>query len=782
MKTLTYKLGVFLFILGSIPAFAFAQSTETNPAAFFPADIDFVYSLNTSAPNPFEDALADSIKENMYIEKTEEKELITNLTTKLIKESEIYFGMDMDDMMSETDMSYHDPEIYAAFKMSAEDFEILRNHYASDAKTENYQDLTIYGKNDGYAVFTNGWVFMTNNDANLKKMIDAGLGSNNLANTEAYKKVAANELEGSFFNMYINPAFVTKMNESHSTMSPFMMGGFDELFKNDIYKMIEAEGISVAYKDNGFDFSMTIEGNKEELQKAGLEFNKYNFTPALYKNISGNDLIMYGEKSNAKERLEDAFSMLNMDSSAFKEMATAFNDWKANFEKESGISLESDVLSLLTGRDLFALHNSHQLYPAATFVMEVNNTQKAGTVLTKFVDYLKKHFEKLENEIGIKFVSFNTTSINGTTYYEFQFKVAEFLKTTEPLNTLPADMTTLYLRMAVTTDGLLVISNHPDLGSVFKKESLTQNQLVSQKLGNMDEQVESVFFMNFASLNDYINHFMEKGGAPASAKEEVNNFMKVFGTLSGKAYSNSPESMIAKGRFEVDALALREAFTNFVMNFGLGTSSPDMPLPPPTPEKTAEKLFCDVSSNHWAYSYIEYLYKRGTVKGNPDGCFYPERGLNRAEFSTMLIRALELKNTLKQGSATQVFADVKPETWYFGDVNKASSNGYIHGFGNGTFGPDKFITRTELLQILYNASPILQASVPDENEPNYSDVKSTDWFYKALAAAYNEGLLPEARWGKGSTFEPHKQATRAEAAALLSVFLSLGCSEAPDEC
>ncbi|MGN0163573.1 MAG: S-layer homology domain-containing protein, partial [Candidatus Ornithomonoglobus sp.] len=77
--------------------------------------------------------------------------------------------------------------------------------------------------------------------------------------------------------------------------------------------------------------------------------------------------------------------------------------------------------------------------------------------------------------------------------------------------------------------------------------------------------------------------------------------------------------------------------------------------------------FCDVSESHWAYEYISSMAARGIIEGYDDGSFLPEKTVTRAEFAKMLAGAAALS------PAEASFGDVSEDAWYLDYVRAASA-------------------------------------------------------------------------------------------------------------
>ena len=60
------------------------------------------------------------------------------------------------------------------------------------------------------------------------------------------------------------------------------------------------------------------------------------------------------------------------------------------------------------------------------------------------------------------------------------------------------------------------------------------------------------------------------------------------------------------------------------------------------PDKVYRQIFTDVPKDHWAFSYISEMSERGVLSGYPDGKFYPESQVTRAEFAKIMTTAAGL--------------------------------------------------------------------------------------------------------------------------------------------
>ena len=96
--------------------------------------------------------------------------------------------------------------------------------------------------------------------------------------------------------------------------------------------------------------------------------------------------------------------------------------------------------------------------------------------------------------------------------------------------------------------------------------------------------------------------------------------------------------------------------------------------------------------------------------------------------------------------------------WANAVISDWESKGLIKGYEDGTFKPDNSVSRAEFVTMMNN---VLKNDA--EGTVSFTDVKETDWFYQAVAAAVNAGYCKGYEDG---TFKPSATISRAEAAVL----------------
>ncbi|MBQ6894208.1 MAG: S-layer homology domain-containing protein [Clostridia bacterium] len=107
--------------------------------------------------------------------------------------------------------------------------------------------------------------------------------------------------------------------------------------------------------------------------------------------------------------------------------------------------------------------------------------------------------------------------------------------------------------------------------------------------------------------------------------------------------------------------------------------------------------FSDVAEDSDVYTAVQTLSSLSILNGYEDGTFGPEKDITRAEFATVVCRALGLGNPAK--GATQ-FADVPADHWAAGYINLAAGQGIVNGYGDGNFGPEDNVTYEQAVKML----------------------------------------------------------------------------------
>ncbi|NLW45120.1 MAG: S-layer homology domain-containing protein [Syntrophomonadaceae bacterium] len=165
---------------------------------------------------------------------------------------------------------------------------------------------------------------------------------------------------------------------------------------------------------------------------------------------------------------------------------------------------------------------------------------------------------------------------------------------------------------------------------------------------------------------------------------------------------------------------------------------------------------------HWAEPYINALVNEGYIKGYTDNTFRPDRTISRAEFVTIIMNIRGLKGST---SGTDSFSDIKNH-WARDLINRAVSEGIVvKSEYSGTFKPDQALKRSEAAAMMVRAL----GQSPSSGTITFADKSDVQnsIYRDYIIAAYNLGLITGYNDG---TFRPFNLVTRAQACTMLSNF------------
>jgi hypothetical protein len=155
----------------------------------------------------------------------------------------------------------------------------------------------------------------------------------------------------------------------------------------------------------------------------------------------------------------------------------------------------------------------------------------------------------------------------------------------------------------------------------------------------------------------------------------------------------------------------------------------------------------------------------------PDGNFYPERFVSRAELASIMVKAFRLDK--RQAATKENFkvTDVSPSNPAYKDVQIVLKTDIMKGYRGNLFFPNQRVTKAEALAIFAQAYGVFQFpdETVDEILSSYPDAASIPaWARKAVATAASEGFIKTNEQGNLSPLQPM---TRGDMAYVLSNYL-----------
>ena len=145
--------------------------------------------------------------------------------------------------------------------------------------------------------------------------------------------------------------------------------------------------------------------------------------------------------------------------------------------------------------------------------------------------------------------------------------------------------------------------------------------------------------------------------------------------------------------------------------------------------------YTDVPAGKWYNNAISTLSNMGVIGGYADGTFKPDAPISRAEFAKIAVSFSNVADLSYRG----YFADVKESDWFSGFVAAAKDAGLIEGYNDGTFKPEKAITRAEVCTIVNRTLGRKPSAshMKISDRIDWPDVQVIDWYYEAIMEATN---------------------------------------------
>ncbi len=143
--------------------------------------------------------------------------------------------------------------------------------------------------------------------------------------------------------------------------------------------------------------------------------------------------------------------------------------------------------------------------------------------------------------------------------------------------------------------------------------------------------------------------------------------------------------------------------------------------------------FTDVSERDWYNTAVSTLYNLGVVYGRTDDRYDASAPITRAEFAAIATR---FSSAAYRGTAS--FPDIRGH-WAEREISRAAALGWVQGLPDGTFQPERSITRAEAMTLINRVLRRVPVSEDDllPDMIRWPDNKPSDWYYLAVQEATN---------------------------------------------
>lgn len=150
---------------------------------------------------------------------------------------------------------------------------------------------------------------------------------------------------------------------------------------------------------------------------------------------------------------------------------------------------------------------------------------------------------------------------------------------------------------------------------------------------------------------------------------------------------------------------------------------------------SAAEKFTDLQHAQWAEDSIQYLSNRGTVAGYGNGRFNPDGAVTRAQAIAFMVRELYPQGLPAAGSGA-AYTDVPPSHPFYREIAAAASRGLAGGFPDGTFRPEAPVTRAETAAFLARAYALKAG-----NQAMPLSDAETSWAAEPIRLMSSNGLI-----------------------------------------
>lgn len=260
-------------------------------------------------------------------------------------------------------------------------------------------------------------------------------------------------------------------------------------------------------------------------------------------------------------------------------------------------------------------------------------------------------------------------------------------------------------------------------------------------------------------------------GKPGSTKpsytvtiERPENGSIVVNNSSAKAGEKVSITLTPDEGFVLDSLTILDKNGNAieVMDNGDGTYTFEMPagkifIQAEFVQESVSNPFGDVAETAYYYDAVQWAAEQGITTGLTPTAFGPDESCTRAQVVTFLWRAMGCPEA---ADVEDSFGDVETGSYYETAVQWALEQGITNGVGNGGFGTEQTVTRSQLVTFLWRC-----AGCPDVSDENpFFDIADGQYYTKAVIWAASNGITTGTGEGK---FSPNDPCTRGQIVTFL---------------
>lgn len=193
------------------------------------------------------------------------------------------------------------------------------------------------------------------------------------------------------------------------------------------------------------------------------------------------------------------------------------------------------------------------------------------------------------------------------------------------------------------------------------------------------------------------------------------------------------------------------------------------PSPEPTSAPSPEPSPVPTPSGPWYQAALDFARDHRILFGDPSGNMMPNDNATRAQMAAMLVRVFGCT----AGKDIAHFTDVSTDAWYYSELSTAAQMNIFSGYGDGTMGPNRSITRQEAMVVIARAFAVPDGTATDIQA--FRDASSvSSWAAAKVCGLVKAGIVN----GDNGSLYPTASITRAEIAQMLYNLGLQFCSDA----
>lgn len=316
-------------------------------------------------------------------------------------------------------------------------------------------------------------------------------------------------------------------------------------------------------------------------------------------------------------------------------------------------------------------------------------------------DIITKLTSALENELNDKKTDYEKSTTKGFTTFTFD------INKLDKESKIPEGMNKISVTLGLTPENYLLFSTYSKITSKYG-EGLTKNSEFKKSFSSLTETVAGITYFNIENLATWYDQILltaDKVTTTSFTKQQISTTRSLLKKVT------KPWHDISITKKNTTTKSTSEINLNFDINeinlAYIETVDDFFNITQEAVEsfRSSRQTFNDTHSGDWYYDDVKELSARGIVKGYEDKSFKPNNQITRAEFLIMVLRASGNDNFDNNSGFLDEypqsnFKDVKTSDWFHKAVEEGTSNGLIKGYSDNSFHPNSPITRAEATALL----------------------------------------------------------------------------------